>query len=62
MQSNKNGIRILDKSPSLEMKKGRNTGKCSPLKSTTSSRERTGATLGKYRDIWPSVKRRSIHG
>lgn len=57
MKKDRNGIRILDNSNSPEMKRGRNIFQdACPHVIRTSSRERTGATLGIYRDIWPSVK------
>jgi hypothetical protein len=54
----RNGIPVLDDMSNPEMKKGRNgCNRPPPLISTSSTRkERTGATLGKYRNIWPSVK------
>lgn len=64
MRKDKNGIPILDGDSFVEMKKGRDACQRPPLISTTSPNreERTGATLGKYRDIWPSVKWESTLG
>lgn len=56
MRKDKNGIPILGESYVSEMRKGCNSANCPPPVIKTSSRERTGATLGRYRDIWPSVK------
>lgn len=56
MRNNKNGIPILDNMSNPEMKKGRNGCNRPPLVIRTSPRERKGATLGKYRDVWPPVK------
>jgi len=54
----RNGIPILGEGYVSEMTKGCNSANCPPLKKSTSSpsQERTGATLGKYREIWPPVK------
>lgn len=54
----KNGIPILSRGFIVKTKKGRNGCSRTPLNLPTSSNreERTGATLGRYRDIWPAVK------
>jgi len=58
MDLDKNGIPILGKDYIARMKKGCNTRQCPPPAISTSSsrKERTGAVLGKYREIWPTVK------
>jgi hypothetical protein len=58
MRKDRNGIPIIDDKFLIEMKKGRNACQRPPLRFPTSSNreERTGATLGRYLDIWPSVK------
>lgn len=64
MLKTKNGIPLLDKNFQPRTKQGCNTGKCPPLVKTTSSpRERkTGVSLAKYIEIWPSVKFKSTLG